>query len=174
MLRKPFLDGVLVRTGEGREYQVARIGVAWVNRQLSAVFRAAAHFVDVGEIQAGVDALGVQVHGQRHQADVAGAFAITEQTAFDAVGAGHHRQFGCRYSGAPVVMRVNTDDDTVAVPHIDMHPLDLVGIHIGGGGFNSGRQVEDDFVFRRGLPDIHDGVTHFQGEFGFRRAEHFG
>jgi hypothetical protein len=78
-----------------------------MHRQLVAFFNHLAHFVDVGEIQARVHALGVQVQCQRDQVDVAGAFAVAEQAAFDAVGAGHHGQFGRSDGGAAVVVRVD-------------------------------------------------------------------
>jgi hypothetical protein len=85
--------------------------VARVDRQLVAFLDQLAHAVDVGEVQARMHALGVEVQGQRHQVDVAGALAVAEQAAFDAVGAGHHGQFGRGDGGAAVVVRVHADDE---------------------------------------------------------------
>ena len=43
---------------------------------------------------------------ERDQADVAGALAVAEQAALDAVGAGHVAQLGGGDGGAAVVVRV--------------------------------------------------------------------
>src|SRR5690606_10900713 len=94
LLGEAFLDGVLVRAREGREDQVAGVGMARVHGQLVAVLDAAPHFVDIGEVEAGVYALGIQIEGQGDKIDVAGALAVAEQAAFDAVGAGHDGELG--------------------------------------------------------------------------------
>jgi hypothetical protein len=103
------LDGVLVGAGEGGVDQVARVGVARVDRHLVAVLDGAPDLVDVREVDLRVDALGEQVHAQRHQVDVAGALAVAEQAALDPVRAGHHRQLGGGDGRAAVVVRVQTD-----------------------------------------------------------------
>ena len=153
LLGEAFFDGVLMRAGEGGEDQVADIGMARVHGQLVAFFHHLAHRVDVGEIQARVHALRVQIHRQGHQVDIAGALAIAEQAAFDPVGAGHHGQFGRGDGGAAVVMRVHADDDGFAVVQVAAHPLDLVGIHVRRAAFDGRRQIEDHFIRRRRLPD---------------------
>lgn len=53
--------------------------MAWVYRQLIAVFHHFSDMVDVGEIQARVNPLRIKVHGQRHQIHVARTFAIAKQ-----------------------------------------------------------------------------------------------
>jgi hypothetical protein len=83
--------------------------VARVDGQAGAVLDGAADLVDVGEVDLRVDALAEQVHAQRDQVDVAGALAVAEQAALDAVGAGHHAQLGGRDRGAAVVVRVQRD-----------------------------------------------------------------
>lgn len=81
------LDGVLVGAGEGRVDQVAHVRVARVDLHLVAVLPRTADLVDVGEVDLRVDALREQVHAQGDQVDVAGALALAEQAALDAVGA---------------------------------------------------------------------------------------
>ncbi|MCY1522052.1 hypothetical protein D9M68_568970 [compost metagenome] len=174
LLGEALLDGVLVRARERGEDQVARIRVARVHGQLVAVLGAAAHFVDVREVQAGVHALRVEVQRQCDEVDVAGAFAAAEEAAFDAVGAGHHGEFGGGHSGAAVVMRVHAEHDAVTAGQVLVHPLDLVRVHVRRGGFDGGGQVQHHLAFRRGLPDVGHGVGDFQREFGFGRAEDFG
>ena len=88
------LDRVLVRAGEGGVDQIAGVRVALVHGQLVAVLDGALDLVDVGEVDLRVDALGEQVQPERDQVDVAGALAVAEQAALDAVGAGQHAQLG--------------------------------------------------------------------------------
>ena len=107
--REALLDRVLVRSGKGREHQVADVGMARVNGQLIAGFGAARCLIDVGEIQLWINALRVQVKRQGHDVDVAGALAVAEQSALDALGAGHHRQFRCGHCRAAVVMRMHAE-----------------------------------------------------------------
>ena len=89
--------------------QVARVRVARVDLHLVAVLARTTDLVDVGEVDLRVDALGEQVHAQGDQVDVAGALALPEQAALDAVGAGHQRQLGGGDGGAAVVVRVDGD-----------------------------------------------------------------
>ena len=100
------LDGVLVGAGEGGVDEVAAVGVALGDGQLVAVLHRAPDLVDVGEVDLRVDALGEQVQAQGDQADVAGALAVAEQAALDAVGAGQVAQLGRRDRGAAVVVGV--------------------------------------------------------------------
>ena len=173
LLGEALLDRILVRTRERGEHQVAGIRMARVDRQLVAVFHQLAYGVDVREVQARVDALGVQVHRQGHQVDVAGALAIAEQAAFDTVGAGHHRQFGGGDRGAAVIVRVNADDQRFAVVQVAAHPFDLVGVDVGGGRFDRRRQVDDHLVVRRRLPHSADRIGDLLREIEFGGRERF-
>ena len=58
LLREALLDGVLCEP-ENAEDQVARVRMARMDRQLVAVLGAAAHFVDVGEVQVRGDTLRI-------------------------------------------------------------------------------------------------------------------
>ena len=135
------LDGVLVRAGKGGEDQVAGIGMALVDRQLVAVLGDLADLGDVGEVDHGIDALGVEVQAQGDQVDVAGALAVAEQRALDAVGAGHDAELGGGHAGAAVVVRMQAEDHRLAVLDGAVEPLDLVGIDVGRGHLHGGRQV---------------------------------
>ena len=110
-LGQALLDGVLVRARERGEHKFAAVGMTRVHRQLGAVLGHPDGLVDVREVDAGVDALGVEVHGQRHQADIAGALAVAEQAALDAVGSRHVAEFRRRDRGAAVVVRVQGEHD---------------------------------------------------------------
>ncbi|MNT47335.1 hypothetical protein D3C72_1840400 [compost metagenome] len=78
-----------------------------MHRQLVAVLHALAHRVDIGEVQPGCHALRIEVERQRHDVDIAGALAVAEQAAFDAVRARHQRQLRGGHRGAAVVVRVH-------------------------------------------------------------------
>ena len=62
----------------------------------------------------GIDAVGEQVHRHVDDVDVAGALAVAEQRALDAVGAGHHAELGGGDGAAAVVVRVQADSTTVS------------------------------------------------------------
>jgi hypothetical protein len=104
-------------------------------------------------------ALGVEVQRHGHQVDVAGALAVAEQAAFDAVGAGHQAQLGGGDAGATVVVGVQADDHAVAAVDVAAEPFDLVGVDVRRGAFDGGRQVEDHLVLRRRVPDLDHRVA---------------
>ncbi len=120
--------------------------------------------VDVREIEAGIDPLAEEVQGQRDQVHVAGALAVAEQRALDAVGPGHHRQLGGGHGGATVVVRMEGQHDGVASADVAVEPLDLVGVDVGRGHLDRGRQVQDDRPRRRRLPHVHDRLADLDGE----------
>src|SRR5690554_453889 len=96
--------------------------MAWVHRQLRAVFGRARNGVDVREIQPWGNALGVEVHRQGDKVDVTGALAVAEQTALDAIRTGHDAQFGSRDGGATVIVGVQAEHHAVATGEVAMHP----------------------------------------------------
>ena len=161
---------------ERRVHQVAAVRVPLVDGQLVAVLDGATDLVDVGEVDLRVDAAGEQVQAQRHQTHVAGALAVAEQAALDAVGSGLVAQFGCGDGGSAVVVRVQAQDDRVAASQVAAHPLDRVGVDVGRGHLDRGRQVDDERHLRRrcdhvahGIADLH-GVLQFRARVGLRRV----
>ncbi len=144
-----------------------------MDRQLVAVFDRLANLVDVGEVDLRIDALGEHVEAERHQIDIARALAVAEQAAFDAVGAGHEAQLRRRHAGAAVVVRMEAEDDRIAVLEVAMAPLDLVGIDVGRGHLDGRRQVDDHLLLRRRLVDIAHGGADVACEFEFGAGEAF-
>jgi hypothetical protein len=140
------------------------------------VLDGAADFVDIGEIDHGVDALDEHVQSQGHQVNVAGPLAIAEQAALNPVRPGQVAQLGSRNSGAAVIVRVQGQDDPLAGVQVAAHPLDGVGIHIGGRHFNGGGQVDDDLSVGGCLKHVRDGIADAHGVLelgpgeGFRRV----
>ena len=148
--------------------------MASVDGQLVAGLDHAAQLVDVRDVQPGIDALAEQVHGQRHQVDVAGALAVAEQRALDSLRAGHKRQLRRRHGAAAVIVRMDAEDEGVAVAEVAMAPLDLVGVDVRRAHLDGGRQVEDDPVLGSGLPDVHHRLADLLGEIQLRAGEAFG
>ena len=103
------LDRVLVAAAERGVDEVAGVRMARWHRQAVAVLGDAAQRVDVGDVELGIDAVAEQVHRQVDDVDVAGALAVAEQRALDAVGAGHHAELGGGDTAAAVVVRVQAE-----------------------------------------------------------------
>ena len=158
------LDGVLVRAREGRVDEVAAPGVPLVHRQLVAVLDGAPDLGHVGEVDLRVDALAEQVHAQGDEADVAGALAVAEEAALDAVGTGEVAELGGRDALAAVVVRVQADDDRLAAVEVAHHPLDGVGVDVGGRHLDGRREVDDHLVVRGRVDDRDDLVADPHGE----------
>src|SRR4029077_19099732 len=51
------------------------------------------------------------------------------------------------------------------------HPFDLIRVYIGRSVFNGRWKIENDLILNRGLPDVGDCLTDFQGEIEFRAGE---
>jgi hypothetical protein len=137
--------------------------MARVHGQLVAVLDRAAHLVDVGEVDTGIDALAEQVQREGDEADVAGALAVAEQAALYPVGTGLYAELGRGNRGATVVVRVQGEDDAVATGDVAVEPLDLVGVDVRRRHLHGRRQVQHDLVLRRRLPDVHHRVADLDG-----------
>ena len=171
--RQTFFDGVLMRTAEGGEDQFAGIRLARGDGHAGAAFIDGDQLAQMGKIQPGINAVHVEIQGHGHEVQVAGAFAVAKERALDAVRPGEQTEFRGGDAGAPVIVGVQADDEGVAVLQVAAHPLDLIGVDVGHGHLDRVGQVQNHLVFRRGLPDVHDGLGDFPGKFHFRAAETF-
>ncbi len=170
------LDRVLVRAGERRVDELADIRVADVHRQLIAVLDDAADLVDVREVELRVDAVAEQVHREGDDVDVARALAVPEQGALDALAAREEGELGRGDGAAPVVVRMDREDDRVASRDVPTEPLELVGVDVRGRHLDRRRQVQDDLPVGPRLPDVHDPladlerVVHLRADERLRRV----
>ncbi len=121
-----------------------------------------------------VDALREQVESDRHQIHVAGALAVAEQAAFDAVRAGEDAELGRGHAHAFVVVRVQREHHGVAVVEVVGDVLHLVGEHVRRGHLHRGRQVDDHRVLGRRLDHADHRVAHLHRVLRFRAGERFG
>ncbi len=70
-------------------------------------------------------------------------------------------------------MRMQAEQELVPVRQIAVHPFDLVRIDIRARHLDRRRQVDDDLVLHRRLPDIHDGGAHLAGILQLRLGKAF-
>ena len=103
MRQQPLADRVLVRPGKSRVHQFPGIGRAGRHGHFHALLVNAYDLVQVGKIQARINALREQVHGHGHQVHIARALAVPEERALHALGAGQQRQFGGGHGGPPAL-----------------------------------------------------------------------
>ena len=81
--------------------------------QARAVLGRPADLVDVADVELRVHSLTEQVHAERDDVDVAGALAVAEQRAFDAVRTRHQSELRGGDRTTPVVVRMQRQHDAV-------------------------------------------------------------
>ncbi|MNQ88085.1 hypothetical protein D3C85_1033360 [compost metagenome] len=159
--------------GERRVDQLAGIGVARVQGNLGAGPHGRDDGVHVREIQLGIYALAVEVHGHGDYVHVAGALAVAEQGALDAIGPRQHRQLGGGHPAAPIVVGVDGDAHLGARLEVAAEPLHLIREHVGGAHLHGGGEVEDHRAGGRS-PLVDDGVAHLHRKLHLCAAEALG
>lgn len=110
---------------KGGEDELSSPRVSRVNSEVVALRDGIDDIVEVGEVELRGNALGVKVEGEGDDVDVAGALAVPEEAALDAVGSGHEAEFGGGDSGSSVVVGVEGDDTAVTVGDVLAEVLDL-------------------------------------------------
>ena len=167
-------DGILVGPGESGEDQFPGVRMAGFHLHLGDAFADPFDPVDVGEIQLGIDVVGVHIEGQGDDVHIPGPFPVAEQGPFHPVGSGHQGQFRGGHPFTPVIVGVQADDGPVPVLQIPDEVFDLVRIGVGGGHFHRGRQVDDHRFFLGGSQGVQHRFTDFHRIVGFRAGEAFG
>ncbi len=122
-----------------------------------------ANGIEFGEFEVRVNPLRIHVEGDRHDVQVAGAFAVAEEGAFHTVGSRHEPQFGGCCASAAVVVGMQADGDFATLFHFAGKPLDLVGVQVGGKEFDGGRKVKDDGILLGRFPCIDHCFADFEG-----------
>ncbi len=145
--------------------------MARMDGQLVAIFRHADELVDVRAIELRIHALAEHVHGQRDDVDIAGALAIAEERALDAVGAREQAEFGGGDGAAAVIVRMERDRNAIAVLDVAAEPFDLVGMDVGRRHLDGCRQVEDELLLRRRPDLVHHRLADLDGVVEFRAGE---
>ena len=156
-------NGILMAAGEGGKHQLTGVGGALVNVHPGHTLVGGADVRHIGEVQLGVHAVAVHVHGQCHGVHVAGALAVAEQAALHALCTRQHGQLCAGHAGAAVVVGMGGDDDAVAVFQVLVAVLDLVCVDMRHAHFHGNGQVDDHGTVRGGLHDVQHGVAHIHG-----------
>ena len=167
-------DGVLMAAAEGREHQGTGIRRALVDVHAGHALVNLADLGHVAEIEVRVHAVAVHVHGQGDGVHIAGALAVAEEAALDALGTGQHGQLGIRHAAAAVVVRMCGKNNAVTIFQMVGTPFDLVGVDVGHAHLHRDRQVDDHGAVRRGLHDVQHGVADFHGVLRLGAGKAFG
>ncbi len=171
---EPLLDRVLVRARKRGEHEVAAVGMPGMDRQLVAVLDRPDDLVDVGEIDAGLDALREKIKPERNEADVARALAVAEKAALDPLRACKQRELGRRNTAAAIVVRMHGQHDRIAPGEPPRHPFDLISIDVRRRHLDGRGQVDDDLARGCRLPDVVDGVADLGREIELGAGEALG
>lgn len=164
-------NGVLMGAGEGGEDQRTGIGLPFVDMHPGHPLIDLLNGGHIREIKPGIDAMAVHVHRQRNDIDVAGAFAVAEEGAFNPVGARQQPQFGVSHSGAAVVVRMQRNLYVSAAVEAVADILDLACIDMRKAHLDSRRQIDDDRAFSGGFPDIDDRIADVEGKLDLGAGE---
>jgi len=128
--------------------------MAGMHRQPVAILDRLDDRIDVGDGQLGINALAVEIQRQRHDIDIARAFAIAEQRALDPLGAGQDGELGRGDSRAAIVVRMHRQHKPVPAGDVAAEPFDLVRIDIGRRHLDCCGQVQDRLFRGRRCPDF--------------------
>ena len=158
--------------GEGREDQIAGVGMTLVDRELVAALHHGTHVAHIRKVDFWIHPLGEHIHRQGDEIRVTGAFAVTKKRALDSVRAGEQAQFRGRNTRSPVVVGMEANSHVRTLWEISAEPLDLVGIDIRRRHFYRRREVDDHVPIRAHAPGLSHGGADFHGEieFGPRKA----
>jgi len=115
----------------------ARVGLPGRHFHARAALIDVADGIQVGEIQPGMDAVRVQVHGGRHDVEVARAFAVPKSVPSTRSGRREAELRGGDCSAA-IVVRVQGDGREWRREEVGTHPLDLVGMDVRERVFDRG------------------------------------
>ena len=111
--------------------------------KLRTLPRDRADLIHVSKVELGVYPLAVKIHGHRHDVHISRSLTIAQQGPFYAVCARHNAQLCCRDSTAAIVMRMERNNQCIAMLHMVAKPLDLVGVDIRRAHLYRRRQVDD-------------------------------
>ena len=151
-----------MRAGKGCKDHVARIWLLLRHRDSSQFFIAPANFFQLMEIQLRIVTLRVHIHRQRDDVNVPRPLADPEQRAFNPVGTGQYAKFCIANPAAAVIVRMDGQDNTVAIRQIFMDVFDLTGKNMRHRIFDRRWNVDDRFVFRCRLPNFQHAVANVQ------------
>ena len=155
-------NGILMGAGEGSKNQGTGIGGPLVDVHPGAALVDFHNGGKVGEVQLGIHAVGVHIHGQGDHIHIAGPLAVSEEGTLHPVGSCQQSQLRIRHAGAPVVVGVQGHGNVLPILQVLAHVLHLAGVDMGQAHLHSHGQVDNDVVVFAGLQHIQHGIAHFQ------------
>ena len=143
-----------------------------VDGKLRTLPRDRADLIHVSKVELWIDPLAVKIHGHRHDVHISGSLAVAQQGPFYAVCARHDAQLSCRDSAAAIVMRMQRNNQRIAILHMVAKPLDLVGVDIRRAHLYRRRQVDDGRMLGRRRQHLIDCIAngHRKIQLGAREA----
>ncbi len=161
----PLSDRILVRAGEGRKHQRARIGLAVVYRHAGDPLVQLGNGGDIFKVELRVHPLRIEIKRQGDDVHITGALAVAEQGALHPLSSGEHSHLGICDGAAAVVVRVLRQYHRVAVFEVLVHIFDLAGVDMRHREGHRHRQVDDRLFIRRRPPYVQHRVADFQRKF---------
>ena len=131
-------------------------------------------FGHVREVKLRVDAEREHIHRQRDDIDVACAFAVAEERAFNPVRARQQSELTISHAATAVVVRVQAEDNFIAELEVLVNVRNLRGVNVRQTHFDGHGDIDNRAAVDDGLPHVEDGVANFEGVFGLGAGETFG
>ena len=139
-----------------------------MDRDLTAAFIEFYDLIDMFDLQFRIDPLREHIISNIHDIHVTGTLSVAEQCAFHTFRPCQHSQFGACHAGAPVIVGMHAENNTLSVFKMCIHPFDPVRKDIRRRHFHSGGQVYDHRVFPGRSPDFLYRRTNLQRKVQFR------
>ena len=153
-----------MRAAERGEDELSRIRLPRGHLEARAALVYLADGIEVAEVQSRVDAVRVEIQGDRDDIQVSRALSVAKERPLHPVGPGEKRELRRGDAGSAVIVGVERDDCGVAARQMGAHPLDLVGVDVGGGVFHGRREIEDDPVVGCRAPHVGHGLADLERE----------
>ena len=122
-----------------------------------------ADFGHIAEVKVWVHTVAVHIHSQRDGVHVAGALAVAEEAALDALSTSQHSQLGVSDAAAAVVVGVGRKNHAVTIFQMLGAPFNLICVDVGHAHLDRDWQVNDHGAVGGGLHDVENGVADFHG-----------
>jgi hypothetical protein len=128
-------------------------------------FIALFHNVDdacqIGEVNPGIDSLGVEVQRQGDEVDIPCSLAVSKETAFNSICPCHLSELRRCNRTSPVIVWMNRDADLLPLRHVGAEELDLIGVDVWSRHLHGGGKIKDELVLHGRFPGGLDRFTDF-------------
>ena len=113
----------------------------------------------IGEVELGINPECEHIHRHRDDVDVARALPVAKERPLDTIRPRQETHLRIRYAAAAVVVRVERENNTVAIvqPLVDIG--NLHSIHVRHRHLYRGGQIDDRLAVGGRLPYIENGVA---------------